>query len=137
MPRRSASVDPTKDDGTGWAGLLPGADYPSVEDPPDQQLWSANSRQFAGPRQALIGDGGADLGARATQLRDLLSAQPRHDETSLSKAMLDDRALFMSTWRAHALRADFAFAALQGGTHDIIDEQPEAWAAAVTAFLRG
>ncbi len=105
LPRRSASVDPMKDDGTGWAGLLPGADYPSVEDPPDQQLWSANSRQFAGPRQALIGDGGADLGARATQLRDLLSAQPRHDETSLSKAMLDDRALFMSTWRAHALRA--------------------------------
>jgi haloalkane dehalogenase len=45
--------------------------------------------------------------------------------------------LYAASQRAHALRADFAFAALQGGTHDIIDEQPEAWAAAVTAFLRG
>ncbi|MCZ8173415.1 MAG: alpha/beta hydrolase [Brevundimonas sp.] len=45
--------------------------------------------------------------------------------------------LYAASQRAHALRPDFAFAALQGGTHDIIDEQPEAWAAAVTAFLRG
>ncbi len=45
--------------------------------------------------------------------------------------------LYAASQRAHALRPDFAFAALDGGTHDIIDEQPEAWAAAVTAFLRG
>lgn len=45
--------------------------------------------------------------------------------------------LYAASQRAHVLRPDFAFAALQGGTHDIIDEQPEAWAAAVTAFLRG
>jgi pimeloyl-ACP methyl ester carboxylesterase len=39
--------------------------------------------------------------------------------------------------RAHALRPDFAFAALEGGTHDIVDEQPEAWADAVVGWLRG
>jgi pimeloyl-ACP methyl ester carboxylesterase len=44
--------------------------------------------------------------------------------------------LFDASRRAHGLRPDFAFAALDGGTHDIIDEQPEAWAAAVAAFLR-
>jgi hypothetical protein len=33
------------------------------------------------------------------------------------------------------LRPDWAFAALQGGTHDILDEQPEAWAAAVATFI--
>lgn len=43
--------------------------------------------------------------------------------------------LYEASRRAHALRPDFAFAALDGGTHDIIDEQPEAWTAAVTAFL--
>lgn len=45
--------------------------------------------------------------------------------------------LYAASQRAHALRPDFAFAALEGGTHDIIDEQPQAWVAAVTAFLRG
>ncbi len=44
--------------------------------------------------------------------------------------------LYAASQRAHALRPDFAFAALDGGTHDIIDEQPEAWVAAVTRFLR-
>lgn len=45
--------------------------------------------------------------------------------------------LFAASQRAHGLRPDFAFAALDGGTHDIIDEQPAAWAAAVTEFLMG
>lgn len=45
--------------------------------------------------------------------------------------------LFEPSKRAHASRPDFAFAALDGGTHDIVDEQPEAWAAAVLAFMRG
>jgi pimeloyl-ACP methyl ester carboxylesterase len=45
--------------------------------------------------------------------------------------------LFAASQRAHALRPDFSFAALDGGTHDIIDEQPAAWTAEVTRFLRG
>lgn len=45
--------------------------------------------------------------------------------------------LYEATQRTHALRPDFfAYAALQGGTHDIVDEQPREWVAAVTAFLR-
>jgi hypothetical protein len=46
--------------------------------------------------------------------------------------------LYQSTRRAHALRADFfAYAELQGGSHDIVDEQPDNWANAVTTYLRG
>ncbi|MFN5011564.1 MAG: alpha/beta fold hydrolase [Gammaproteobacteria bacterium] len=46
--------------------------------------------------------------------------------------------LCASTRRAHALRPDdFAYAELEGGTHDIIDEQPEAWTRVVAGFLRG
>jgi pimeloyl-ACP methyl ester carboxylesterase len=45
--------------------------------------------------------------------------------------------LYAASQRAHVLRPDFAFAALDGGTHDIVDEQPQAWAEAVTAFLKG
>ncbi len=43
--------------------------------------------------------------------------------------------LYAASQRAHAMRPDFSFAALDGGTHDIIDEQPTAWTQAVTAFL--
>jgi pimeloyl-ACP methyl ester carboxylesterase len=45
--------------------------------------------------------------------------------------------LYDACRRAADLRADWDFAALEGGTHDIVDEQPEAWAAAVAAWLRG
>ena len=44
--------------------------------------------------------------------------------------------LYAASKRAHGLRPDFAFAALEGGTHDIVDEQPEAWVAAVSRFLK-
>lgn len=37
--------------------------------------------------------------------------------------------------RAHALRPDMTYCELIGGTHDIVDEQPEAWAKAVTDFI--
>lgn len=43
--------------------------------------------------------------------------------------------LYEASKRAAAVREDFAFAALEGGTHDIVDEQPEAWAEAVSKFL--
>lgn len=44
--------------------------------------------------------------------------------------------LYESSKRAAAARADFAYAELQGGTHDIVDEQPEAWAQVVADFTR-
>jgi len=39
--------------------------------------------------------------------------------------------------RARTLRPDFYYVELQGGTHDIVDQQPEAWSDAVVAYLRG
>lgn len=43
--------------------------------------------------------------------------------------------LYEASLAARALRPDFAFAALADGTHDIVDEQPAAWAAVVADFL--
>ncbi len=45
--------------------------------------------------------------------------------------------LYDATQRSHRIRPDFAFAALEGGSHDIVDEQPGPWTAAVARFLRG
>ena len=43
--------------------------------------------------------------------------------------------IYDATCRAAQSRPDWAFTALNGGTHDIVDEQPQAWADAVTQFL--
>lgn len=45
--------------------------------------------------------------------------------------------LYETTKRAHAQRPDFAYAELEGGTHDIVDEQPEAWVQVVVDFVLG
>lgn len=45
--------------------------------------------------------------------------------------------LYEASKRATLLRPDFAFAALDGGTHDIVDEQPEAWTRAIAEWLHG
>lgn len=44
--------------------------------------------------------------------------------------------IYAMAQRARMLRPDFAYHELQGGTHDIVDQQPEAWAEAVVAYLR-
>jgi pimeloyl-ACP methyl ester carboxylesterase len=44
-------------------------------------------------------------------------------------------SIYPDALRAHALRPDFAYFALEGGGVDIVDQQPEAWADAVAAFL--
>lgn len=44
--------------------------------------------------------------------------------------------LYDSTRRAHALRPEFFdYAELEGGSHDIVDEQPQAWMDTVIAYL--
>ncbi len=45
--------------------------------------------------------------------------------------------LYRQTQLAREARPDLAYVELEGGTHDIVDEQPEAWVAAVLDFVRG
>ena len=97
---------------------------PIIQDPGDGVLWTANARAYkrdvrlleVDPRsgKALdrvdlprwagrdlglsIGDGGYDLGARAQQIRDRLTAMPKFDEKSLGAIHFDDEALFLRPW---------------------------------------
>lgn len=43
--------------------------------------------------------------------------------------------LFEASKRASSLRPDMSFTSLEGGTHDIIDEQPANWSTAVSNYL--
>jgi penicillin amidase len=89
-----------------WDGLLDPAAHPRVVNPPTGQLVTANSRQLAGQDAAVLGDGGFDLGARARQLRDVVAALPaKASVADVFRACLDDRALYVDTWRQRALAA--------------------------------
>lgn len=86
--------------------------------------------------QALIGRGAFWHGHHA-------AFQYRHDETLLK---VTQPALILTNTgdmiyplalKAHELRPDFGFFALQGGGVDIVDQQPEAWADAVAGYLGG
>ncbi|GLU31083.1 peptidase [Trinickia caryophylli] len=89
----------------GWRGYLAPPDYPALVDPPSGRLWNANNRQLAGADQAKIGDGGADVGARATQIRDDLLARQSAVPHDLLAVQTDDRALWVEPWRQLAQTA--------------------------------
>jgi penicillin amidase len=78
---------------------------PSVIDPPDGRLWSANNRVADGDALGALGDGGYAFAARAKQIRDGLHARPRFGERDLLAIQLDDRALFLGEWRPLLLQA--------------------------------
>ncbi len=105
LPRRTGGFDPVlpadwSTAGTGWNGWLAPADHPLVANPPGQRLWSANQRKVDGEALARLGDGGYDLGARAGQIRDGLRARNAFTPADLLAIQLDDRALFLSRWKA-------------------------------------
>ena len=90
--------------GQTWQGWLAPTDYPRVVDPAGGQLYTANSRQLAGAGAALLGDGGQDLGARARQVRDGLTALGAKTGVEQVYAVsLDDRAVFLAPWRTRAM----------------------------------
>ena len=93
------------DGSRGWDSWLAPAEYPSLIDPPDGRIVTANNRLVAGPALQSLGDGGYDLGARARQIKDDLAAIPRASVRDMLAVHLDDRALFLERWRDLMVRA--------------------------------
>ncbi|MBX9917547.1 MAG: penicillin acylase family protein [Nitrosomonas sp.] len=83
---------------TGWHGWLDPGNYPVLHNPASQRLWSANSRTVSGDQLTLLGNGGFDLGARATQIRDSLLAREQFTANDLQAIQLDYRALLLTRW---------------------------------------
>lgn len=71
---------------------------PSLIDPPDHRLWTANGRVLDGAALVEAGDGGYDFGARAKQIRGGLFAHESFKESDLLAIQLDDRAVLMERW---------------------------------------
>jgi penicillin amidase len=116
LPRRSARDDGLPVDSREyrpWSGYLTPEEYPARLDPALGRLWTANNRQLSGPEQDKIGGWSADMGARASQIRDDLLARESFDEHALLAIQLDDRALWIEFWR-HLLLETIDEAAVVG-----------------------
>lgn len=103
IPSRSGNYDPQLPadwslSDTGWNGWLDAEHYPLINNPVSQRLWSANSRAVSGKQLALLGNGGYDLGARATQIRDSLLARDQFTVADMQAIQLDNRALLLTPW---------------------------------------
>jgi penicillin amidase len=83
----------------GWIGWLHPDDYPRVINPANGRIWTANARVADDDALEIIGDGGYDLGARASQIRDSLLAADEFEPGDMLAIQYDDRALFLSHWR--------------------------------------
>lgn len=82
-----------------WQGYLTPEQYPTIINPKNNRLWTANSRIVGGEMFHKLGNGGYALGARAKQIRDNLNAINAFDEKALLGIGLDDRALFLNRWK--------------------------------------
>ncbi|HXH24325.1 MAG TPA: penicillin acylase family protein, partial [Vicinamibacterales bacterium] len=82
----------------GWSGWLSPAEYPRIIDPPSGRIWTANARVVGGDMLSRLGDGGYEVGSRATMIRDRLLARERFTVRDLLDIQLDARALFLARW---------------------------------------
>ncbi len=83
---------------TGWTGFARPAQFPRIENPADDRLWTANNRTTGGAWLQLLGDGGFALGARAQQIRNDLRAHTHFKPRDLLSVQLDDHAIFLTRW---------------------------------------
>ena len=129
IPQRLGDCDPLRPlrplEGCDWAqDWLPPETVPRLLDPPTHRLWTANSRVVDFDALRRVGDGGYDLGARQSQIRDQLLAKDQFSEADLLAVQLDDRALFLQPWwqrlRTELERAGDtpALAALEAATRE-------------------
>jgi penicillin amidase len=84
----------------GWAGDLTPAETPTVINPANHRIWTANSRVVGGEAYAKLGDGGYDAGARAGRIRDLLLAKQQFTPADFLAIQLDDTATRNDFWQA-------------------------------------
>lgn len=106
IPRRNGigTVDerlpmPAANPESQWNGYLSSEEYPSIINPPEGLIWSANHRMVTGEKLHKIGQGRYDRGVRASRIRDLLRQATEYNEKTMLAIQMDHEALLLQRWR--------------------------------------
>jgi penicillin amidase len=85
-----------------WDGWLDAPEIPTLADPADGVLWTANNRIVGGDAYARVGDGGYDNGLRAKSIRDALrtlTTERKANPADLLALQLEDRSAQLDRWQ--------------------------------------
>ena len=97
--------------------------------------WSDLDAMHNNVLQTLWAGGTFWYGHKAAYEYDITEAFMGLQMPTLILTNTGDDIYFLSC-RARDMRPDMEFFELEGGTHDIVDEQPEVWSEAVAAFIK-
>ncbi|PMN91599.1 penicillin acylase family protein [Enterovibrio norvegicus] len=78
-------------------------DLPTVVNPKDQRIWTANSRAVSTSQHRRFGDGGYALGARSEQIKTRLFEKNLFDIEDFYQIQLDNEAMFLARWQGFLL----------------------------------
>ena len=98
--------------------------------------WSNLKAMHRGVVQMLLAGETEWYGHHAAFAHDIAEPIARITQPTLILTNTGDD-IYQAVQRARELRPDFAYVELEGGTHDIVDEQPDAWCEAVARFATG
>ncbi len=98
---KNLPIPSTRLTGDIWQGFMAALQMqaPTVIDPPELRLYTANSRVVNKAGDAFVGNGGYALGARTSRIRDLLNAHNTYfRETDMLTMQLDDQVPLLEPW---------------------------------------
>ena len=98
-PLQQHALSPTQFATLAQAWQQPEMHTPSYRSPEHHKLWTANARVLSATDMPRYGDGGYALGPRAVQIANRLKAQETFDENDFLALQLDNRAIYIKTWR--------------------------------------
>ncbi|CCG89141.1 penicillin acylase family protein [Erwinia piriflorinigrans] len=84
---------------------LPAAAHPQAINPADGMIVTANNRLLFDRQGERLGDGGADIGVRASAITQRLTKQTDADEKQMYRLQLNDEAPLAAVWRDWLLKS--------------------------------
>lgn len=96
--------------------------------------WTDLPAMQRGVIQMLLAGDAYGHGHRAAFAHDIAEPMAQISQPGMILTNTGDD-IYYAAQRARALRPDFEYVELVGGTHDIVDEQTEAWCRVVTGFV--
>ena len=82
-----------------WTEKLNNGNWPSIKDPKNHRIWTANNRVSGSKDYLRLGNNSFSEYPRAYQIREKLLAQEKHNPSSMAAIQHDNEVTFLIRWR--------------------------------------